>query len=330
MESLHTADGSSEQVAPGLNQLHLDDVQTHPDIDKPQRNLPTAAAPCPQQAPAALPQSTDSAPSKNQAQSHTGDCKPLATSVDRDDALDLETGHIRVRCSSCGLVLFASAPRVPAIALVRDGSPPSDIDSSETHLRDASELRADCSKACPNCQEQSLYDDGIISHFIDAVELYNLRVSGSEPTLCIDCRHTMCDFSAIFLAAIHLPPQSGPEVDLTGIDSGALRKLSACRGNLVMVTEGGVSDDTVTAWAVHASWKLRDRFKTIRLNRYLRGGITAFKRAFPGLFSPPVTAASLPACILSRNPVDSLRNASSHAQMSSPTSSDVRYEFDAF
>ena len=66
----------------------------------------------------------------------------------------------------------------------------------------------------------------------------------------------------------------------------------------MLITDGG--DDDVILWALHASRLLRKQFQNLRPSRYLRGGISAFKRVFPGLFSPPITI-SLPACVLSRN-----------------------------
>ena len=109
----------------------------------------------------------------------------------------------------------------------------------------------------------------------------------------------MCDFAANFLAAVHIAPQSGSGVvDLSGVDKIDLRKIAGCRESLVIITEGG--DEDVIAWALHVSRCLRQQFKNLRPSRFLSGGIGAFKRVFPGLFSVPITI-SLPACILSHD-----------------------------
>lgn len=92
-----------------------------------------------------------------------------------------------------------------------------------------------------------------------------------------------------------------------------LMSSTGCRGSIVLITDGG--DDDVILWALHASQLLRKRFQNLRPSRYLRGGISAFKRVFPGLFSPPITL-SLPACVLSRN----------HASANLATSPDRRSE----
>ena len=232
-----------------------------------------------------------------------------------DDVIDFEMCSIRVRCSSCGLNLFASAPKVAAAAFADLGMPPLMAVKPELASRDTLFSSTDNMKICPNCKEASLYaahalphctsvtscsyDDGIVNELIDAVELYNLRVSGGQ-ALCLDCRETMCDFAANFLAAVHLPPQSGggAEVNLSGLDSIDLRKIAGCRESLVIITEGG--DDDVIAWALHVSRGLRKQFKNLRPSRFVSGGISAFRRVFPGLFSAPITI-SLPACILSHD-----------------------------
>jgi hypothetical protein len=212
------------------------------------------------------------------------------------DVMDLQICAVRVRCSNCGMVLFASAPKATALAFAGLGMPP--LLAIEPTNRETISTETENMKICPNCKEHTLYDDGIVSQTIDVVEMYNLRVSGSVPTLCIDCRASMCDFSANFLAAIHISPQSSIdiEIDLSGIDSTDMRKLALCRGSLIMITDGG--DDAVVSWALHVSRMLRKRFANLRSSRYLSGGIAAFKRVFPGLFTPPVTI-SLPACVLS-------------------------------
>lgn len=213
-----------------------------------------------------------------------------------EDALDFQTCTIRVRCSSCGMELYASAPKLTAIGLADHGMPALlavERDSRHTLVQKSENL-----ERCPNCHEARLYDDGIVSVTIDVVEMYNLRVSGSVPTLCIDCREAMCDFSGNFLASIHIPPQSGDAFDLSGVSSIDTRKLAGCRGSLILVTDGG--DDDVIMWALHVSRMLRKQFQNLRPSRYLSGGISAFKRVFPGLFSPPITI-SLPACVLSHN-----------------------------
>jgi hypothetical protein len=223
------------------------------------------------------------------------------------DVLDLQMCAVRVRCSSCGMALFASAPKATALAFAGLGMPP--LLAIEPTNRETISTQTENMKVCPNCKEHSLYDDGIVSQTIDVVEMYNLRVSGSVPTLCIDCRASMCDFSANFLASIHISPQSSIdiEIDLSGIDSTDMRKLALCRGSLIMITDGG--DDRVVSWALHVSRMLRKRFDNLRPSRYLSGGIAAFKRVFPGLFTPPVTI-SLPACVLSLDGSGTLRSGS--------------------
>ena len=145
-----------------------------------------------------------------------------------EDALDLQTCTIRVRCSNCAMALHVSAPRIAAKALMDSGLPPllAVMHANRICTRETLVAKAENMERCPNCQERTLYDDGIVSETIDVVEMYNLRVSGSVPTLCIDCRETICDFSANFLAAIHMPPQSGEDFDLSGIDSIDRRKLA--------------------------------------------------------------------------------------------------------
>jgi hypothetical protein len=145
-----------------------------------------------------------------------------------EDALDLQTCTIRVRCSNCGMALYVSAPKVAANALIDSGLPPllAIMHANRGSSRETLVAEEDNMKRCPNCQEPRLYDDGVVSETIDVVEMYNLRVSGSVPTLCVDCRKTMCEFSANFLAAIHMPPQSGEGFDFSGIDSIDQRKLA--------------------------------------------------------------------------------------------------------
>lgn len=213
-----------------------------------------------------------------------------------EDALDFQTCTIRVRCSSCGMELYVSAPKLTATGLADHGMPA--LLAVQSDSRQTLVQKSDNMERCPNCHEARLYDDGIVSVTIDVVEMYNLRVSGSVPTLCIDCREVMCDFSGNFLASIHIPPQFGDALDLSGISSIDARKLAGCRGSLILVTDGG--DDDVIMWALHASRMLRKQFQNLRPSRYLSGGISAFKRVFPGLFTPPITI-SLPACVLSHN-----------------------------
>jgi hypothetical protein len=302
MQPPNIVDSTLEQLAPGWIKVQMDDGRifyNNPDLDKSQWDIPLAnPVPCEGDDSAPCAESPDSASEQEQTRSKRRDSKRSSIEA---DALDLEMCTIRVRCSSCGLALFASAPKVAASAFADLGMPPSmAVDISKTAFRETLVTKTESMKMCPNCKEDRLYDDGIVSQTIDVVELYNLRVSGSEPTLCIDCRGVMCDFSANFLASIHLPPQSGVEVDLSGVDNMDLRKLSICRGNLVMVTEGGEDDEDVIMWALHVSRMLRNKFKNLRPSRYLSGGISAFKSVYPGLFSPPLTI-SLPACILSHN-----------------------------
>ena len=131
----------------------------------------------------------------------------------------------------------------------------------------------------------------------------------------------MCDFAANFLAAVHIAPQSGSGVDLSGVDKIDLRKIAGCRESLVIITEGG--DEDVIAWALHVSRCLRQQYKNLRPSRFLSGGIGAFKQVFPGLFSAPITI-SLPACILSHDHGTIVARSSSFASSSFASSSKVR------
>jgi len=221
------------------------------------------------------------------------------SSINSEVMSESQICSIRVRCSNCGIIMFASAPKqvgcpLDSNALIDLGLPPHICtDSSESSVASADSLRV-----CPQCREEWLYTDGLVSDSIDAVELYNLRVSGSSAVLCIDCRLSMCDFSSNFLASVHIAPQSGIEIDLSGIDSVDLRKIEKCVGSLIMITDG--IDEQVCRWSLNASRQLRKQFANLLPSRYLIGGICAFKRVFPGLLLPPI-AVSLPACILSHN-----------------------------
>lgn len=298
MQPSHASECAPVQLAPGWIEVRMDDGRVYynnPDLDKSQWDVPLDNP---------VPDASARVPADSSGAESVQECKRSERSYSKrlsiqEDSLDFEMCTIRVRCSNCGMALFASAPKVAASAFADLGMAPSmAVDTCKTDFRETLVDNTNSMKTCPNCKEDTLYDDGIVSLTIDVVELYNLRVSGSEPTLCIDCRNVMCDFSANFLASIHFPPQPGIEIDLSGVDSMDLRKLSICRGNLVMVTDGG--DDEVIMWALHVSRMLRNKFKNLRPSRYLSGGISAFKRVFPGLFSPPITI-SLPACILSHN-----------------------------
>ena len=88
-----------------------------------------------------------------------------------DDVSDFEMCSIRVRCSSCGLNLYASAPKVAATAFADLGMPPLMAVRPELSSRETVFSGTDNMKICPNCKEPSLYDDGIVNELIDVVEL---------------------------------------------------------------------------------------------------------------------------------------------------------------